>query len=357
MDGVDAALVDVKTHELKQGITCSYSDETRQCLDARAACDGLLMRDVGALNTMIGREFAQAVESLLKSANCPREAVAAIGSHGQTLCHDANGIFPYTLQVGCAHTISSLTGFTVVSDFRTRDMIHGGQGAPLAPVYHQAAFQKRNTRPFAVVNLGGIANLSVLLPGAPVIGFDTGPGNCLMDLWTQKHRHRAFDAGGAWAATGVVNEGLLSKMLTDPFFNQRPPKSIGKEYFSEDWLAKYVSPVYSAEEIQATLNVLTAESISQCLLSQPVKIEQVFICGGGVHNQTLMRQLRNRLPERQVCSTQTIGISPDYLEAMMFAWLAEKTLSRTRIDLSSITGATQAAILGAVYYGERDAQT
>lgn len=356
MDGVDAALVDVNTHQLKKGITCQYSNEARQCLEARVSCDALLMRDVFYLNTIIGREFARAVDELLMAANCLREEVVAIGSHGQTLCHDASANPPYTLQVGCAHTIASLTGLTVVADFRTRDMIHGGQGAPLAPIYHQAAFQK-NTRSFAVVNIGGIANVSLLVPGAPVLGFDTGPGNCLMDLWIQKHRHQAFDANGAWAATGAVNESLLSEMLADPFFNKPSPKSIGKEYFSEQWLAKYASQADSAEEMQATLNALTAQSISQCLLSQSVRIEQVFICGGGVHNQTLMRQLSQRLPDKEVCSTQTIGISPDYLEAMMFAWLAEKTLSQTPLDLSSITGAKQAAVLGAVYYGERDART
>ena len=347
MDGIDAALMDVDTNALIGGITRPYSDEVRQHLNL------VLNEKVGfetfcQLNTLLGREFALAVHQLLESVNVSVQDVVAIGSHGQTICHDAMAKVPYTLQLGCAHTIAEFTGLPVVADFRTRDLVIGGQGAPFAPMYHQALFGQESTSR-VLVNIGGISNVTTLVHGEAASGYDVGPGNCLMDLWAHKHIGTPYDANGAWAAKGQIIHPLLDLLLADDYFKLPAPKSIGKEYFSWAWLERFILPDYSAVDVQATLMALTASSIADAIQQQKTYPEQVMICGGGAHNITLCLELANQLPQLDVFSTKQVGVNPDFIEAMMFAWLAEKAIKQIPLDFGAITGAKKTAIYGAIY--------
>lgn len=346
MDGIDAALVDVSTHTLLGGLTIPYSQSAQAAIQAFLA-GHCTLGSYSQLNTLLGREFAQAALSLLQKTKTAARDVSAIGSHGQTLCHNAQADIPYTVQLGCGHTIAELTGIPVVADFRTRDLVLGGQGAPFAPIYHQALFHHL-PGPLAVVNIGGIANLT-WLDGARVSGYDTGPGNCLMDAWVTQHLNRRFDHGGEWARQGTVIEPLLRQLLADSYFNQPAPKSLGKEYFNWNWLEVFLEPTYRPQDVQATLLALTAISIADSIKKQSVAPSQVLICGGGAHNHHLMQALQHQMEKFDVASTEKVGIHPDFIEAQLFAWLAEKALNHTALDLSQITGARGKAVLGAIY--------
>lgn len=347
MDGIDAALVDVSSNRLIHGITKQYSDQVRLSLSALMNQQELTLPALCQLNTLIGREFAAATLQLLTEAQVSAQAVVAIGSHGQTVCHDAEATVPYTLQLGCAHTISSYTGIQVVADFRTRDLVHGGQGAPFAPLYHQEllAQQKKNS---AVVNVGGISNVTFIGPERATCGWDVGPGNCLLDAWILRHHRQSFDAHGAWSRQGRVIAPLLQQLLADSFFQKKAPKSIGKEYFSLQWLEQYILDSYQAVDVQATLLRLTATPIIEAISAEP-PVEQLYLCGGGVHNEHLLQTLSSLLPHIKVSSIQDIGVNPDYLEAMMFAWLAAQTVHSKSVDLRAITGTREPIILGALY--------
>lgn len=348
MDGIDAALGDMSTNRFHEGITRPYSAEVKKLLSEAVSGKPNSLAFFSQLNTLLGREFAAAVFDLLKKAKQPAESITAIGSHGQTLCHNPEATIPYTLQLGCAHTIAEQTGIKVVADFRTRDLIAGGQGAPFAPIYHQVLFQHQSF-PLAIVNVGGIANISYLATADEVTGYDTGPGNCLMDAWIDKHLLQPFDNQGAWAASGRVIAPLLSQLLDEPYFKNPPPKSLGKEYFSLHYLDQFLEDDYAAVDVQATLLQLTAQSIADAILKLPKTPRQVFICGGGAHNQALLKALSILLSGIPIGSTESIGINPDYIEALMFAWLAQKTLEATPMHLNKITGAKYPIILGAIY--------
>lgn len=345
MDGIDAALVDVENNKLIAGITRPYSAHARTQLNKLTSEQAITLADVSQLNTLLGREFAAAVNQLMQEVQAAPCDVVAIGSHGQTVCHDAIAEIPYTMQLGCPHTISALTNMTVVADFRTRDLVLGGKGAPYAPIYHQILFSHL-TDAVGIVNIGGIANISYLMTGQSVSGYDVGPGNCLMDAWTHQHLNQPYDKNGEWAAGGHVIEELLTVLLKDAYFHLPSPKSIGKEYFSLSWLGNYLQANYQAQDVQATLLALTVKNIVDAMNPS---IQQIAICGGGAHNQALLQRLKSQLPAVKVDSTGALGINPDFIEAMMFAWLAEKTLSHTPLDLSQITGAQKPAILGAIY--------
>ena len=347
MDGIDAALVDVDTNRLISGITRPYSDKAKQFLQAVLADERAGPIAINQLNTILGQEFGLSALELIDKSNTDPKKILAIGSHGQTICHDAAAEIPYTVQLGCPHTIAELTGITVVADFRTRDVVIGGQGAPFAPIYHKTVFAKESM-PLAVVNIGGISNVT-FLQGKEVSGYDVGPGNCLMDRWVQQHLGLAYDAGGVWAATGQVIEPLLISLLTDPYFQLPAPKSLGKEYFSSDWLEKYLGAGFPPHDVQATLLAFTANTIADAIRQSPMQPQRVAICGGGVHNTKLLQTLAQQLPELQVESTAAWGVDPDFMEAMMFAWLADQALKRNLLDLTGITGARRSAILGAIY--------
>lgn len=355
MDGIDAVIVDNTSNALIASLTRPYSESLKEALlEVSSKQDNdnpLANKSLGyysQLNTLIGREFAEATLELLANSSLSAEDIIAIGSHGQTLCHDSTAEIPYTVQLGCAHTIAEWTGIRVVADFRTRDLVVGGQGAPFAPLYHQALFRGKEL-PLAVINIGGIANMTYLPNIDDVYGFDTGPGNCLMDAWIRKHRGFYYDTTGDWAQSGKVIPELLDSLMQDAYFKKNPPKSLGKEYFSLGWLLSHLKASYKVEDVQATLLQLTAQSIAGTIQSLPLFPTKVLICGGGVYNQALLTVLASLLPGAQIISTAVYSIHPDFVEAQMMAWLAEKTILNTALNLSKITGAKSSTILGIIY--------
>lgn len=348
MDGIDAALVDVENNRLLCGITKKYSNELKKNIENVLIGTHLSLASICQLNTLIGQEFAAAANDLLAKSRLFPKDIAAIGSHGQTLCHNTNCTIPYTMQLGCGHTISSLTGITVVADFRTRDLVNGGQGAPYAPLYHQELFSSKE-EDLAVVNIGGITNITLLRSEVPLQGWDVGPGNCLMDAWIKKHLGKDYDEKGEWAQQGQLIESLLQALMQDHFIRLSAPKSIGKEYFSLSWLDTFLKKEYKPEDVQNTLLAFTAQTIAHTLLAEHHSVSKLYLCGGGVHNQALFRMLLQLLPNYIIKSVAEKGVSPDYLEAMMFAWLADKTIKQIPIDLSTITGSKGPVILGAIY--------
>ena len=348
MDGIDAALVDVSTHRLIRGIVRSYSHEVQQALRHLLSNEKHALQTIYQLNTLIGREFGAVTNELLAEAKVLPHRINAIGSHGQTVIHDAEAPIPYTVQLGCAHTIAEMTKIPVVADFRTRDLILSGQGAPLAPLYHQALFAKLG-HPLAIVNVGGIANLSCLSREDEVIGYDIGPGNCLMDAWILRHQDRHYDVEGQWAVQGQVIPSLLQALLADPFFKKSYPKSIGKEYFSLNWLSPFLDTSYKPADVQATLLQLTAKLIATAVIDQKLPIKKVLVCGGGAHNVQLIAAISNLLPQVDIQSTASVAIDPDFIEAQMMAWLAHQMIVKNPLNLNPITGAQNKAVLGVFY--------
>lgn len=348
MDGIDAALIDVTTHRLLGGISRAYSQEAYDRVQAVMTAPMVTLAQIWQLHALLGKEFAVTANELLKQCQYDPKSVTAIGSHGQTIRHDVATVAPYTVQLACPHTIADATGITVVADFRTRDIVVGGQGAPLAPLYHQALFGTAGSS-LAVVNVGGIANITFLSQPGMTYGYDVGPGNCLMDAWIEQQLGKKYDQDGDYAARGHVIPELLQTMLTDAYFDLPHPKSICKTYFSLTWLQQWLKPSYAPPDVQATLLALTAHCIAQTIRDTQVVIQRLALCGGGAHNQALLASLKQALPHVEVHSTQDLGIDPDFLEAMMFAWLAHQTLSDTYLDLSHITGARKPVILGAIY--------
>lgn len=348
MDGIDAALVDVSNHRLLYGIIKKYSDDVKKQMNKLFEGSDVSLMSICKLNTLIGKEFAHAAKDLLCIAKVSPNDIRAIGSHGQTLCHNAYCDTPYTLQLGCAHTISSLTGITVVADFRTRDLVNGGQGAPFAPIYHHQLF-KNEQESVAIVNIGGITNITFMDPNEQVKGWDVGPGNCLMDAWIMKHQGKSYDLHGSWAKQGKIIAPLLEALISDSFICLPAPKSIGKEYYSLSWLRSHLKKDYQPVDVQKTLMALTARVIADSVLNEKNQVKKVYLCGGGAHNQVLLDMISQFLPQALVKSVAALGLNPDYLEAMMFAWLAAQTINQIPVDLSTITGAKYPAILGAIY--------
>jgi anhydro-N-acetylmuramic acid kinase len=346
MDGIDAVLLDTEKHVLVQSIMMPYDARLQQQLQAFDPTKPYTPETLLQLNRDLGEAFAQAVLELLKQTDYKPEDIMAIGSHGQTLYHNPDKAV--TLQLGCAHTIVAKTGITVVSDFRSRDMVLGGQGAPLAPYYHQEVFKNKDL-PLALVNVGGIANLTVLSKNHAPLGYDTGPGNVLMDAWIQAHQGFKYDTGGAWALTGHVIESLLEHLLQDVYFQKPSPKSADKAYFSEAWLQSYLDSTYAPEDVQATLLALTARSIADAIKADAPDCKQLALCGGGAQNMALRASISEYLPKFHVDTTNMYGVHPDYLEAMMMAWLSEQALLGRALDLTQITGSSQPAIHGVIY--------
>ncbi len=350
-DGIDAALVRfTPAPELLLGRTYSYPDVLRADLLAHSQQQEPLDLDaVGALDHRIGAAFAAAASALLGEARMAADAVTAIGSHGQTLRHRPFGPTPFTLQLGDPTLLAERLGITVVADFRRRDVAAGGQGAPLAPAFHAASMHSAD-EDRAVLNLGGIANLTALPRRGPVIGFDTGPANGLMDAWTLRHRGQPYDADGAFAASGTCDTDLLQRLLADPYFALQAPKSSGRDQFHLGWLdARLGDHERRPEDVQATLLELTAASCADAVRQHLPLAARVLVCGGGVHNRRLMRRLAERLAPIVVDSTAWLGIDPDFVEAMTFAWLARETLAGRPGNLPSVTGARGPRVLGAIF--------
>ena len=358
MDGIDAALVSFGDHECDVLSVCGvdYPAELRDALlTASRQPASCTVDKIGQLDQWVGECFRDAAIELLDRSNYNASTVAAIGSHGQTLRHQPRGARPFTLQIGDPNIIALGTGIRTVADFRRRDIASGGEGAPLAPAFHRWLFTDE-TKNRAVLNIGGIANVT-LLPssGKSVTGFDTGPGNSLMDGWIRAHRGEAFDANGAWARSGKVNEPLLSAMLADPYFALPPPKSTGFEYFNGNWVRAKVGALNQGEipvaDVQSTLCELSARTIATSILTTAPDIAEVLICGGGVHNSDLVGRLRSYLSGVAVQSTEDYGLHPDWVEAAAFAWLAKRRLENKAGNIPEVTGASSAQVLGCVYSG------
>ena len=328
----------------------------RELLEVAASGRTTLAR-TARLDVEVGHLFAEAALSTIERAGLGPGDIAAVGSHGQTVRHEPGGRFPSTTQIGDPNVIAHRTGITTVADFRRRDVAAGGQGAPLAPAFHQAVMSHPSARR-AIVNLGGIANLTLLDPiesaASGPLGFDCGPANGLLDAWARRHLDAPFDENGNWAARGAVHEPLLEMMLTDPYFSLPAPKSTGRGYFDESWIdgklhsaGQAVAPV----DVQRSLCELTATTVAASLETYGARTDEVYLCGGGVHNRTLVEHLSARLSPRKVTRTDVLGISADYVEAAAFAWLAMCALEGIPGNRPSVTGATEPVVLGGVYPG------
>jgi len=307
------------------------------------------LHDIATLDVKVGELFAEATLALLAESKTPSEQICAIGSPGQTLYHHPDGTPPYTWQLGDPNVIAQLTGIPTVADFRRRDIAAGGQGAPLATAFHNALFRDPQENR-VVLNIGGIANITVLPADQTeaVIGFDTGPGNALLDAYAFQQQQLRIDKQGAWAALGQADRALLEAMLADPYFAKPIPKSTGRDYFNLNWLSQHIKGLsLGPEDIQATLCQLTVTSIAQAvLLYSP---QRLLVCGGGVHNPLLMNGLAQHLPDCVVESTMAASLDPDLVEAVCFAWLAQRRLDGQPGNLPSVTGARQAVVLGGIY--------
>lgn len=355
-DGIDAALVRFEGEgrtlrcELVHGNTFSWDATLRgQLVALGQGADTVSLDDLGMLDGRIALAFAEAALSLLQAAGVPRGRVRAIGSHGQTVRHRPQGDPPFTWQLGDGNIIAERCGIATVADFRRRDVAAGGQGAPLMPAFH-AAMLATAQEDRAVLNLGGIANFTLLPVAGDVRGFDTGPANALMDAWCERHTGRPYDADGAFAASGQVNAALLARLLADPWFALLPPKSTGREHFNVDWLhARMEDAPVAPADVQATLLELTARTVADALQMTQPDTRRVLVCGGGVRNPGLMARLAAYLPQAVVESTSAHGLDPDYMEAMGFAWLARETLAGRPGNLPAVTGASGRRVLGTVY--------
>ncbi|WP_045726795.1 anhydro-N-acetylmuramic acid kinase [Xanthomonas sp. GPE 39] len=352
-DGIDAALVHFNAAgraQLCLGRTYAWTPRQRATLIALGEGGDIASLDaLGQLDAEVAIAFADAARRLLDEAGVVPAAVRAIGSHGQTVRHRPLADPAFTWQLGDGNRIAELTGITTVCDFRRRDVAAGGHGAPLMPAFHAAMLGAAH-EDRAVLNLGGIGNLTLLPAHGQVRGFDTGPANALLDAWCQRHLDQPYDAGGVFAASGQVDADLLQRLLGDPWFALAPPKSTGREHFHLRWLEAHLgTTTRMPAAVQATLLELTATTIADALLAQQPATQQLLVCGGGVHNPLLLARLQAHLPGVDVASTQTRGLDPDYVEAMGFAWLARQTLAGLPGNLPSVSGARGPRILGAIH--------
>jgi len=349
LDAIDVALIDFSNDTAKLIATHQHQIPTslRQDIIDLSDPGQHTIERFGETDVKLGYLFADSVITLLKSNKLKKNGICAIGSHGQTIRHMPNSTDRFTLQIGDPNIITAKTGITTVADFRRRDMALGGQAAPLAPGFHHYLFRNRKET-IGVLNIGGIANITVLPAEKKqsIIGFDTGPGNTLMDAWCLKHTSKAYDKNGGWAMNGKYDEKLLQNLLADPYFRKPPPKSTGREYFHLDWLAKHYSDAIKPQDVQATLLELTARSITEKLDKE---ITILYVCGGGAQNKALMQRLTTLCP-CPVHNIEKCGIHSDWIEAAAFAWLARQTLSGKPGNIPSVTGASSSCILGAIYH-------
>ncbi len=354
-DGADIVLVrfDQKTPKLLASLCVSYpsslAKDLKDLIEQRKRPEDA---DLVRLDAQLAEFFALAAWGLLEKSAVKATEITALGSHGQTVWHQPQKPNAETLQLGDPQVIANLLGIRTVGHFRQADLVAGGQGAPLAPLLHKALMMpERGIR--AVLNIGGISNISLLHAGGAVSGHDTGPGNCLLDGWIQKHKGQDYDDDGKWAAGGKVDRLLLDLLLDDPYFSKEAPKSTGVEYFNADWLrsrlntrkAQYATT--TSQTVQATLSELTAYSIADAVRFG--NADELLVCGGGVHNLDLMQRLRHLLPDKTVHTTSKAGLDPDWVEGILFAWLARERLAGRPQDTTTITGASAPVLLGEVF--------
>jgi anhydro-N-acetylmuramic acid kinase len=350
LDGMDAVLV--KFGDSPQDIKMighsyvPYEDTLKKSLLGLHLPHTNELEDSLIAGNIVSQKAYQAVEALLRKTGTTPKAVKAIGFHGQTIRHQPQKGF--TLQIGNPALLAELSNINVIADFRSRDVAAGGQGAPLVPAFHKEIFSHPTTHR-AIVNIGGIANITLLNPDTSVSGFDSGPGNLLLDLWSQKHLRKAFDEDGAWAKGGHLIQTLLDAFFKDPYFEKTAPKSTGRDHFNEAWLSKHLQKSYPIQDIQRTLLELTALSISKSIDTHNVNITEIYLCGGGALNSFLVERLKSLMPQIKIQLTDALGMPTQHVEAAAFAWLAKQTLFSKPGNLPQVTGAEGLRILGALY--------
>ena len=354
MDGIDAVLVEFDEHNFKLIDQYSHTipTELRTQIFKLAHNDNVDLAVLGASDAELGKEFASAACTLLDRNKLDKAQVTAIGSHGQTIWHSPDSAYKFSLQIGNPNQIAYHTGITTVADFRNRNMIAGGEGAPFAPAFHRAVFSNHNENR-AVLNLGGIANITFLPADTqqPCIGFDSGPASVLMDHWSNRHINRPYDEDGAWAAGGTCIPALLEQLMADPYLQRKPPKSTGREYYHMAWLEQRLQGFsdLAARDVQTTLCEFTVQSVKMSLQQHVPEVQTMIVCGGGAHNRFLMQRLQQALPDVKVDSSGQFGLHPDWVEAVAFAWYARQTLRGEAVALMDITGARHNVLLGAIY--------
>lgn len=348
LDGIDAALVDL-CQERPQLIGACYRPFEQSIASELLALQVPAANELHCVHTLgnrLAELYASTVNELLELTQTPRSYIKAIGCHGQTIRHRPE--LGYTVQIGNAALLAELTGITVVSDFRSRDIAAGGQGAPLVAAFHDEVLRHREVHR-VIVNIGGIANLTNLAPHQRTTGFDCGPGNLLMDAWCFKHTQRRYDESGTWALSGQVLPRLLEDMLAHPYFSHPPPKSTGRDLFNMDWLSNKLSGGENAADVQATLLEFTSQCIAKSIACYCGKAAEVYICGGGAHNQALLSRLATLMPSCSIQISSQLGVDSDNMEAIAFAWLAQRAIQGKPANLPEVTGAKHACILGAIY--------
>lgn len=349
LDGVDAALcawTQDGSLQLVETHYQPYPEQLRSSLEVLCAPGPGELDLAGICGILLAREYATATKALLAAAKTASDDVQAIGCHGQTIRHrPADG---FSIQAVSPAYVAELTGIDVVADFRNRDLAAGGQGAPLVPAFHASVFGADGEHR-VVVNIGGFANITDLAPEGRINGFDTGPGNSLLDLWIHRHVGRRYDDKGAWAASGQVLPDLLDRMLAEPYFTAPPPKSTGREHFDASWLDHCLSGQEQPADVQATIATLTVETVARSINSHCRGASLVMVCGGGARNDDLMQRLSVRLAPAPVRSTADFGLDPEWVEAVAFAWLARQWMLRRPGNVPAVTGARGPRVLGACY--------
>ncbi|PWI35313.1 anhydro-N-acetylmuramic acid kinase [Vibrio albus] len=354
MDGVDTALVSIDEHATTMLAHDFYPMPLalKQTLLGICQNQETSLKPIGELDHQLGHLFADAVNQLLDKSGYQAGDITAIGNHGQTVFHQPEGDIPFTMQLGDANIIAVKTGITTVADFRRKDMALGGQGAPLVPAFHRTIFPPQDST-VVVLNIGGIANISVMQPGKPTLGFDTGPGNTLLDAWVEQHTGKAYDVDAQFARSGTIIPQLLHALLQDPFFSRPAPKSSGREYFNLHWLQQYLdneNGIILPHDVQATLTELSAQSIADDVDKFRSGLHsELLVCGGGIHNPLLINRLIKLLPNWTVTTTTERGVDGDYMEAIAFAWLAQRRIHNLPSNLPEVTGALKATSLGVIY--------
>jgi anhydro-N-acetylmuramic acid kinase len=350
-DSVDTVLLSISEEEIKSLGSYSHPipEKVKHSIYELVNSTNLDKENLKALDIDLGEIFAEAVNELLIQEGVSSKTIQAIGSHGQTIKHSPNLPVPFSLQIGNAQLLANLTGIRTVSDFRSDDISAGGQGAPITPIFNNHAFSSDNKR--VIINIGGIANITLLDPTTSMVGYDTGPGNCLMDSWTRENGLGNYDEGGKWAKSGKVNPLLLAVMLEDNYFKEKNPKSTGPDFFNLKWVRKSIDKSgenLNPEDLQSTLLELTVKSLTGELkalgISEP---DGLYFCGGGIHNKYLMERIEKEIGWK-IYTTSDIGIDPNYLEATSFAWFSEQRIKGKKFDLSRITGSKREVFLGKI---------
>ena len=350
-DSVDTVLLSISEEKIKSLRSYSHPipDKVKISIYESVNSVSLDKNRINKLDMLLGEIFAEAVNEILIQERISSKDIKAIGSHGQTIKHSPNLPTPFSLQIGNAQLLANLTGIRTVSDFRSEDISAGGQGAPITPIFNKHVFASDNKR--VIINIGGITNITLLDRKTYTIGYDIGPGNCLMDSWARKNGMGNYDEGGKWANSGKVNPSLLTLMLEDNYFKKPNPKSTGPDFFSLKWIEESIDKSgenLTPEDLQSTLLELTVKSLTEELKDSGItKYDDLFFCGGGIHNEYLMERIEKEIGWK-IYTTADIGVDPDYLEATSFAWFSEQRIKGKKFDLSRITGSKREVFLGKI---------